>query len=73
VRPHASDFIGANTADQAATVGADAIAAYIDLPRSRVYALVSAKRIPIHKDGSALIARKSDLDDWIVGRGGKRA
>jgi streptogramin lyase len=33
--------------------------AYIDAPRSRVYGLVSARRIPVHHDGSALIARRS--------------
>lgn len=41
--------------------GADKIAAYIDAPRSRVYGLVSARRIPVHHDGSALIARRSEL------------
>jgi len=52
--------------------GADKIAAYIDAPRSRVYALVSARRIPIHHDGSALIARRSELDRWLVQGGGLR-
>jgi hypothetical protein len=52
--------------------GADKIAAYIDAPRSRVYALVSARRIPVHHDGSALIARRSELDRWLVQGGGIR-
>lgn len=52
--------------------GADKIAAYIDSPRSRVYALVSARRIPVHHDGSALIARRSDLDGWLRSGGGRR-
>lgn len=52
--------------------GADKIADYIDSPRSRVYALVSARRIPVHHDGSALIARKSDLDGWLRSGGGRR-
>jgi hypothetical protein len=53
--------------------GADRIAAYIDAPRSRVYALASAHRIPVHHDGSALIARRSELDEWLEGGGGLRA
>lgn len=53
--------------------GADRIAAYIDAPRSRVYALVSAKRIPVHHDGAALIARRSELDTWLLAGGGKRS
>jgi hypothetical protein len=52
--------------------GADKIAAYIDSPRSRVYALVSARRIPVHHDGSALIARRSELDAWLQAGGAKR-
>ena len=52
--------------------GADHIAAYLDCPRSRVYALASAGRIPVHHDGSALIARKSELDRWIRDGGGLR-
>ena len=52
--------------------GADKIAAYIDAPRSRVYGLVSARRIPVHHDGSALIARRSELDAWLLRGGGRR-
>lgn len=52
--------------------GAERIADYVDCPRSRVYALASAGRIPVERDGSALIARKSDLDDWLRAGGGKR-
>jgi hypothetical protein len=52
--------------------GAERIAAYIDAPRSRVYALVSTKRIPVHHDGSALIARRSELDKWLLRGGGVR-
>lgn len=52
--------------------GAERIAAYIDAPRSRVYALVSARRIPVHHEGSALIARRSELDTWLAHGGGLR-
>ena len=53
--------------------GADKIATYIDAPRSRVYGLVSARRIPVHHDGSALIARRSELDAWLIAGGGRRS
>lgn len=52
--------------------GAERIAAYLDCPRSRVYALASARRIPIYRDGSALIARRSELDRWLLDGGGLR-
>lgn len=53
--------------------GADKIAAYIGAPRSRVYGLASARRIPVHHDGSALIARRSELDAWLLNGGGTRS
>jgi excisionase family DNA binding protein len=52
--------------------GADAIAAYIGARRSRVYALTSARRLPVERDGSALLARKSELDAWLRNGGAKR-
>jgi len=52
--------------------GADKIATYIDAPQSRVYGLVSARRIPVHHDGSALIARRSELDAWLLNGGAQR-
>jgi excisionase family DNA binding protein len=52
--------------------GADAIAGHIGAPRSRVYALASAGRIPVHRDGSALLARRSELDEWLRNGGGRR-
>lgn len=54
--------------------GADKIATYIDAPRSRVYALATCNppRIPVHRDGSALIARRSELDAWLASGGGVR-
>jgi hypothetical protein len=63
---------GAQPEDDGWLRGAEMIAAYIDSPRSRVYALASARRIPVHHDGSALIARRSELDQWLRVGGGRR-
>jgi excisionase family DNA binding protein len=52
--------------------GADQIATYIGSPRSRVYALASAGRIPVQRDGSALLADKAELDAWLRAGGGRR-
>lgn len=52
--------------------GAERIGGYIDAPPSRVYALASAGRIPVHRDGSALVARSRELDAWVRDGGGKR-
>jgi hypothetical protein len=75
IAERAAELIGERSERQAQDGwlrGADRIAAYIDAPRSRVYALVSARRIPVHHDGSALIARRSELDRWLVQGGGIR-
>jgi hypothetical protein len=52
--------------------GAEQIAGYIGSPRSRVYALASARRIPVQRDGSTLVAPRSELDSWLYRGGGKR-
>jgi excisionase family DNA binding protein len=52
--------------------GANAIAEYIGAPRSRVYALVEIGRLPVKRDGSALVARTEDLDAWLEAGGAKR-
>jgi excisionase family DNA binding protein len=53
-------------------IGVEDAAAHIAAPRSRVYALVSAGRIPHVKDGSRLLFRRSVLDGWLEAGGGVR-
>jgi hypothetical protein len=64
--------IAAPAADDGWLRGAEAIAGYIDAPKSRIYALSSAGRLPVERDGSSLIARRSELDRWVRDGGGKR-
>jgi excisionase family DNA binding protein len=47
-------------------------AKHLACPRSRVYALVSARRIPHYKDCSRLLFRREELDDWVRAGGGRR-
>jgi len=73
-----AERVAALLADQQAATGdgwlrgADQIARHIGAPRSRVYALASAGAIPVEKDGSALVARRSELDQWVRAGGGRR-
>ena len=64
----------AATPDDGWLRGGQAIADYIGAPRSRIYALATTTppRIPVARDGSALVARRSDLDEWLRLGGGKR-
>jgi hypothetical protein len=54
--------------------GAARIAEYIGATRSRVYALATCRppRIPVRRDGSNLVAKRSELDRWIDEGGGIR-
>ena len=45
---------------------------YLRCPKSRVYSLVSAKRIPFVKDGSRTLFSRGALDEWLRAGGGRR-
>jgi excisionase family DNA binding protein len=60
------------SARQAAWLDVDGASQHLACPKSRIYALVSAKRIPYHKDGSRLLFRPEELDEWVGTGGGKR-
>jgi excisionase family DNA binding protein len=47
-------------------------AEYLSCPTSRLYALVSAKRIPFYKDGSRTLFRREELDEWVRNGGARR-
>jgi excisionase family DNA binding protein len=53
-------------------IGVDQAAVHLACPKSRIYDLVSARRIPHERDGSRLLFRRADLDEWVSSRGGKR-
>jgi excisionase family DNA binding protein len=49
-----------------------AAAEHLACPKSRLYALVSARRIPFHKDGSRLLFDRGELDEWVRAGGATR-
>jgi excisionase family DNA binding protein len=49
-----------------------AAAQFIACPTSRIYALVSANRIPHHRDGSRLLFDRGELRDYVNHGGAKR-
>ena len=53
-------------------IGVEQAADHLACPKSRLYALVSAGRIPHRKDGSRLLFRRTELDDWLEQGGAKR-
>jgi excisionase family DNA binding protein len=57
---------------QAVWLDVDGAAGRLACPKSRIYALVSAKRIPYYKDSSRLLFRPEELDAWVRAGGAKR-
>ena len=47
-------------------------AAFLACPASRVYALVSADRLPHHRDGSRLLFDRAELRAYVQNGGAKR-
>lgn len=75
------EAIAARAAELLATRATEEPAGYLDVagaadflacPTSRVYALVSAKRIPHHRDGSRLLFDRAELRDFVNNGGAKR-
>ena len=55
-------------------LSAEDAAQYLGCPKSRLYALASCKpsRVPVERDGSRLVFKRSELDAWVRAGGGKR-
>jgi excisionase family DNA binding protein len=47
-------------------------AAFLSCPTSRIYALVSARRIPHYRDGSRLLFDREELRNYVRNGGAKR-
>ncbi len=47
-------------------------AEHLSCPKSRLYALVSAGRVPHHKDGSRTLFDVGELDAWVRAGGARR-
>lgn len=47
-------------------------AAFLACPSSRIYALVSAQRLPVHRDGSRLLFDRAELRAYVAAGGARR-
>jgi excisionase family DNA binding protein len=64
--------LAAETSAVEAWLDVDGASRHLICPKSRIYALVSVRRIPFHKDGSRLLFRREELDEWVRAGGGRR-
>ena len=58
--------------DVSGFVDVDGAAAFLACPKSRIYALVSARRIPHHRDGSRLLFDRAELHAYVRNGGARR-
>jgi excisionase family DNA binding protein len=47
-------------------------ARFLSCPKSRIYALTSAARVPHHRDGTRLLFDRGELRRWVAAGGAKR-
>jgi excisionase family DNA binding protein len=47
-------------------------AEFLSCPPSRIYALVSASRLPVYRDGSRLLFDRNELRAYVAAGGAKR-
>jgi excisionase family DNA binding protein len=64
--------VHSSTAAPSGWLDVSAAAEHLACPRSRLYALVSARRIQFCKDGSRLLFDRVELDEWVRSGGGRR-
>ncbi len=52
-------------------IGVDAAAEYLACKRQRIYDLVSQGRIPHRREGTRLLFKRSELDEWLEREAGR--
>ena len=67
----AADLVREGMEDQG-YMNLEKAAEFLDCGKDRVYALVSAKRIPFYKDGSRLLFDRGELREYVRRGGAKR-
>jgi len=76
IAERAAELVAEKHSDDQADAGGyldvAAAADFLACPRSRIYGLVSAKRIPHHKDGSRLLFDRAELRDYVRNGGAVR-
>lgn len=64
---------GRLSTDSPTWLSVQAAADYLACPKSRIYALVSSRRIPFCKDGSRTLFDRHELDEWVRNGGVTRS
>ena len=72
IATRAAELVDARHATEDGYLGVKGAAAFLSCPVSRIYALVSARRIPFHKDGSRTLFDRAELRQYVESGGARR-
>lgn len=72
VAARAAELVDARPAEPDGYLDVKGAAKFLSCPVSRIYALVSAHRIPHHRDGSRLLFDRAELRQYVEAGGAKR-
>lgn len=73
VAERAAELVAERTKDQAeGFLDVGGAAEFLACPTSRIYSLVSTKRIPHYRDGSRLLFVRTELREYVQNGGAKR-
>ncbi len=72
IAARAAELVAEREAKPAGFLDVAAAADFLACPASRVYSLVSAKRLPVHRDGSRLLFDRAELREYVASGGATR-
>lgn len=61
------DGLSESVEERSPWMNVDSAAAYLDLPKQRLYRLTAAGAIPHYKQEGRLLFRREELDGWLGG------
>lgn len=72
IAERAAELIAERAVEPVGYMDVAGAAKFLACPTSRIYSLVSAKRIPHHRDGSRLLFDRGELREFVYHGGARR-
>jgi excisionase family DNA binding protein len=72
IAQRAAELVAAPASEAEGYLDVDGAADFLACPKSRIYALVNAKRLPHYRDGSRLLFDRGELRTYVNEGGAKR-
>lgn len=72
IAERAAEMLAQQQTTEGGYLDVDGAATFLACPKSRIYALVSARRLPHHHDGSRLLFDPGELREYVRNGGARR-